>query len=274
MPALAVAGQTGRRGGTSDRGADPVSTAGGLRRRRACRVAAALFPDRPATFRPRPRYSSQSRSRRGCGAGLVSPGVAACPQFRPQPRHGDGVARPHRPQPMLRRPAAPRPRGAARRSVDGGLGGSGAEPRRRGRPQPGGAPPSGLPGRARGEPATERAARLLSRADLRGGGRPPRRAARHGEELDPAQPDPPQGVPRAMNYRNPELRERLAAEYALGTLRGRARRRFERLLADDADLRRLVEGWELRLNTLAETALAVTPPARLWQRIEQRLGPA
>jgi len=77
-----------------------------------------------------------------------------------------------------------------------------------------------------------------------------------------------------MNYRNPELRERLAAEYALGTLRGLARQRFERLLADDAELRRLVEGWELRLNTLAETAPAVTPPARLWQRIEQRLGPA
>src|SRR5262249_7326943 len=67
---------------------------------------------------------------------------------------------------------------------------------------------------------------------------------------------------------------RLAAEYALGTLRGRARRRFERLLADDADLRRLVEGWELRLNTLAETAPAVAPPATLWPRIEQRLGPA
>jgi len=77
-----------------------------------------------------------------------------------------------------------------------------------------------------------------------------------------------------MNYRDPELRERLAAEYALGTLRGLARRRFERLLADDADLRRQVEGWELRLNTLAETAPAVAPPATLWPRIEQRLGPA
>jgi len=76
-----------------------------------------------------------------------------------------------------------------------------------------------------------------------------------------------------MNYGNPELRERLAAEYALGTLRGLARQRFERLMADDATLRQQVETWELRLNTLAETAPAVAPPTGLWPRIEQRLGP-
>jgi anti-sigma-K factor RskA len=77
-----------------------------------------------------------------------------------------------------------------------------------------------------------------------------------------------------MKYDHPELRERLAAEYALGTLRGAARRRFERLLAADAPLRELVQAWELRLNLLAETAPAVAPPARVWERILQRLGPA
>ena len=45
-----------------------------------------------------------------------------------------------------------------------------------------------------------------------------------------------------MNYTDPELRDRLAAEYALGTLRGPARKRFERLLADDRGLRDLVAG--------------------------------
>ena len=39
-----------------------------------------------------------------------------------------------------------------------------------------------------------------------------------------------------MNYTDPELRERLAADYALGTLRDPARKRFERLLADDPGL--------------------------------------
>ncbi len=75
-----------------------------------------------------------------------------------------------------------------------------------------------------------------------------------------------------MKYEHPELRDRLAAEYALGTLRGAARRRFERVLAADRSLRDLVQDWELRLNLLAESAPAVAPQPRVWQRIEQRLG--
>jgi anti-sigma-K factor RskA len=77
-----------------------------------------------------------------------------------------------------------------------------------------------------------------------------------------------------MNYADPELRDRLAAEYALGTLRGPARRRFERLLPGDARLRDLAEDWELRVNLLAESAPAVAPPARVWERIAERIGPA
>ena len=41
-----------------------------------------------------------------------------------------------------------------------------------------------------------------------------------------------------MNCKDkPELRERLAAEYALGTLRGRARERLRRWMRDDAGAR-------------------------------------
>ena len=77
-----------------------------------------------------------------------------------------------------------------------------------------------------------------------------------------------------MNYADPELQDRLAAEYALGTLRGPARRRFERLLSADAYLRDLAENWELRLNLLAESAPEVTPPAHVWEAIAERIGPA
>jgi anti-sigma-K factor RskA len=77
-----------------------------------------------------------------------------------------------------------------------------------------------------------------------------------------------------MNYADPELRDRLAAEYALGTLRGPARRRFERLLSGDARLRDLAEDWELRVNLLAESTPGVAPPERVWEQIARRIGPA
>jgi anti-sigma-K factor RskA len=69
----------------------------------------------------------------------------------------------------------------------------------------------------------------------------------------------------------PELRERLAAEYALGTLRGRARERLERWMREDPLLLKEIRGWEARLAPMAEAVAPVAPPARVWRRIEQRL---
>lgn len=71
---------------------------------------------------------------------------------------------------------------------------------------------------------------------------------------------------------NEPLRERLAAEYVLGTLRGRARRRFEGLMHDDAALRRTVREWNGRLGAMAEFVPAVAPRASVWRGVEARLG--
>jgi anti-sigma-K factor RskA len=73
-------------------------------------------------------------------------------------------------------------------------------------------------------------------------------------------------------YTNPELRDRLVAEYVVGTLRGRARARFESLLRYDAPLRRIVAEWEERLTPLAAAAGEVTPPPRVWQEVARRIG--
>ena len=76
-----------------------------------------------------------------------------------------------------------------------------------------------------------------------------------------------------MNCNNkPELRERFAAEYALGTLRGRARARLRRWMREDAALARAVGEWEARLSPLAEAVRPVRAPARVWNEIETRLG--
>ena len=77
------------------------------------------------------------------------------------------------------------------------------------------------------------------------------------------------------SYKNPQLRDRLAAEYVLGTLRGRARARFDALLRSDYELRRTVATWETRLSPLAAAAGEIAPPARVWQSIARRIsGPA
>ena len=75
-------------------------------------------------------------------------------------------------------------------------------------------------------------------------------------------------------YDDPAVREALAAEYVLGTLRGSARRRFERLLGQRADWRREVEQWSARLAGLAAAVPAREPPASVWEGIQARVKPA
>jgi anti-sigma-K factor RskA len=75
-----------------------------------------------------------------------------------------------------------------------------------------------------------------------------------------------------MNYKNPRLREMLAGEYALGTLRGIARRRFETLLRNDAGLRRTLAQWEEQLAPLSDLIDPVTPPGTVWRGIQNRIA--
>jgi anti-sigma-K factor RskA len=76
-----------------------------------------------------------------------------------------------------------------------------------------------------------------------------------------------------VKVRNDDLREALAAEYALGTLQGAARRRFERSLKEDPRLRHAVARWQERLAPLNEAVAPVQPPTWLWHRIRDRIQP-
>ena len=73
-----------------------------------------------------------------------------------------------------------------------------------------------------------------------------------------------------MKTANRELLDRLAAEYVLGTLRYRARRRFERWLLSP-QVGAIVKAWEERLAGLEPQLTPVAPPAAVWQGIEDKL---
>lgn len=72
--------------------------------------------------------------------------------------------------------------------------------------------------------------------------------------------------------RNPALIEQLAASYALGTLRGGARRRFETLARRDPSLRAAALIWQSRMASVSELQPQVAPSAVVWKRIENLVG--
>jgi anti-sigma-K factor RskA len=74
-----------------------------------------------------------------------------------------------------------------------------------------------------------------------------------------------------MRKLDSDLAHRLAAEYALGTLRGRARARFEAIARADAEVDAIRREWEAAFAPLAERVPEVEPPARVWNRIEERV---
>ena len=67
--------------------------------------------------------------------------------------------------------------------------------------------------------------------------------------------------------RHPELLDRLAASYALGTLRGGARRRFERLAREQAPVRAAALVWQSRWSGLTELQELAQPSSHVWTRI-------
>jgi anti-sigma-K factor RskA len=71
---------------------------------------------------------------------------------------------------------------------------------------------------------------------------------------------------------HPEIIDSLAAEYVLGTLRGRARRRFEKWRASTPLVDERCRFWEDNLMQLAKGLKPIRPPAHVWQGIRARLN--
>lgn len=71
--------------------------------------------------------------------------------------------------------------------------------------------------------------------------------------------------------RHPGLLESLAASYALGTLRGPARRRFEAIAREQAPVRAAALIWQSRLSSINELQPDVAPSPAVWTRIANQM---
>ena len=76
-----------------------------------------------------------------------------------------------------------------------------------------------------------------------------------------------------MNYQDPRLQNLLAGEYVLGSLRGAARRRCERLMMGSRSLAAEVAAWEQRFAVWALRLAPIDPPGYLeWRLMGRILG--
>ncbi len=71
--------------------------------------------------------------------------------------------------------------------------------------------------------------------------------------------------------RSSERLELLAASYALGTLRGGARRRFEAVAREQAPVRAAALIWQGRLSSMTELQSGVVPDDAVWTRIRNMI---
>lgn len=77
-----------------------------------------------------------------------------------------------------------------------------------------------------------------------------------------------------MNLLHPPRLDALARDYALGTMAGGARRRFERLLRGSRAAEMAVLAWQQRLGMLAAPVPPLEPREQVWAGLERQLFPA
>lgn len=75
-----------------------------------------------------------------------------------------------------------------------------------------------------------------------------------------------------MNYLKEERLNALAAEYVVGTLRGKARSRYQKLLMQYQIVGETTAKWEAYLAGFSDGIAPVKPPHAVWEQIQQRLG--
>ena len=71
---------------------------------------------------------------------------------------------------------------------------------------------------------------------------------------------------------NPELFDKLCAAYALGTMKGGARRRLENYARQSATVRTSLLLWQERMVAMIELVPQVAPHPHVWPSIERKVN--
>jgi len=74
-----------------------------------------------------------------------------------------------------------------------------------------------------------------------------------------------------VRLEDPALLDALCGEYIVGTLRGAARRRFERALREQPRVAQRLRHWQ-DMTPRYSTKVEMRPPRRVWTRLEKELG--
>lgn len=75
-----------------------------------------------------------------------------------------------------------------------------------------------------------------------------------------------------MKIDSHRLLDALCGEYLLGTLRGPARRRFERSLREEARVALRLKHWQDTFSPKYSSMIEIQPSAQVWSRLERELG--
>lgn len=79
-------------------------------------------------------------------------------------------------------------------------------------------------------------------------------------------------MPRPLRYEDPKLQDILASNYVIGTLRGKARKRFEQLMAQDHTIAERVIQWETKLQPIHTATQPVPPKKATWKMIASQIN--
>jgi anti-sigma-K factor RskA len=75
-----------------------------------------------------------------------------------------------------------------------------------------------------------------------------------------------------MKLLNPNVRDLICAEYVLGTLQGRTRKQFAKILNKDIQLQKQVVGWEERFVPMVAALPDIEPPAYILKNLVRKIG--